>query len=65
MVGYCYAAADCNSLFSVLTGGMKGVAAEVGDPQLMIMAKMAARQLMKTSQEDKQVGVMVLLRPLL
>lgn len=32
------------------------MAAEVGDPQLMVMAKIAAQQLTRTLQEDKQVG---------
>ena len=50
------AAADNNSLFSVVSGSMRGIVSDAGDPQLIAMARMAARQLMNTTQEDKQVG---------
>jgi len=53
----CDAETDAESLFSIIGGiGVNGVACEQGDPQLMATAQMAARQLISTVTEKKNVG---------
>jgi hypothetical protein len=53
----CDAETDAESLFSIIGGiGLNGVACEQGDPQLMATAQMAARQLISTVTEKKNVG---------
>jgi hypothetical protein len=52
MTGYAQLESDCNSLFSVISGRMRGVASESTDPQLMVVARMAAKQLAAMTQKE-------------
>ena len=49
------AAEDTDSLFCIISGGVNGIACDYGDPQLMATAQIAARQLMDSKTEDKEV----------
>ncbi|GAX73443.1 hypothetical protein CEUSTIGMA_g895.t1 [Chlamydomonas eustigma] len=42
---------DASNLFNVLCGGIWGISCEAGDPQLMVLGQMAARDIMSTEEE--------------
>ena len=50
-------ATDGDSLFCILSGEMSGVICDQSDPQLVAAAHIAARQLLFSASEEKEVGV--------
>ena len=51
------AAADGDSLFCIRSGEMSGVICDQSDPQLVAAAHIAARQLLFSASEEKEVGL--------
>ena len=50
-----HVAVDSDSLFCIVSGGVNGIACDHDDPQLLATGQIAARQLLDSTTEEKEV----------